>query len=67
MNNACPCSICKETDHHPSKCPELVKDLQSGFFRPSGGYAQGGDEEDEKAQIKRRQKKININKKTIPV
>lgn len=47
MNKACPCTICKETDHHPRNCPELTKDLQPGFFKPTGGVQGGGDEDDE--------------------
>ena len=46
MNKACPCSICKESDHHLRNCPELTKDLQPGFFKPAGGH-QGGGEDDE--------------------
>jgi hypothetical protein len=47
MNSACPCSICKESTHSSRKCPELVKDLETGFYKPAGGYQQGGDDDDE--------------------
>ena len=67
MECACPCTICKETDHHPSNCPELVKDLQPGFYKPAGGYAQGGDEEDEKIQIKSKQTRTQMKTNIIPV
>ena len=48
MNSPCPCSVCKETTHSSRRCPDLVKDLESGFYKPAGGQPHGGgDDEDE--------------------
>jgi len=47
MDNAHPCTICKETDHKASMCPELYSpEKVSG----GGGGGQGHDD-DEKAKI----------------
>jgi hypothetical protein len=48
MEKPSPCTICQGTDHHPRKCPELHKDLETGFYKPAGGMPQGGDDDDEK-------------------
>lgn len=47
MNSAVQCRICQEA-HKESKCPELTKELEPGFYKPAGGYSQGGGDEDEK-------------------
>lgn len=45
-----PCSICSESGHHPSHCPELCDPLRPGFSGAGGGGGgAGGDDEDEKA------------------
>jgi len=51
MEKPSPCTICQGTDHHPRKCPELHKDLETGFYKPAGGMPQGGDDDDEKARV----------------
>jgi hypothetical protein len=48
MQKPCPCSICQSPDHRSSKCPELYKDLETGFYKPAGGMPQGGGDDDEK-------------------
>ena len=45
--NPIPCSVCQQDSHHARKCPELVKDLETGFYKPAGGMPQGGDKDDE--------------------
>ncbi len=48
MQKPCPCSVCQSPDHHSRKCPELHKDLETGFYKPAGGMPRGGDDDDEK-------------------
>ena len=48
---AAKCSVCSEGDHHTRACPSLHEPLKEGFYKPSGGYQGGGDDEDEKAKI----------------
>jgi hypothetical protein len=50
MNPPSPCTICQEADHKAEKCPELRKELEPGFYRPSGGMPQGGGDDDEKTK-----------------
>lgn len=50
MNRACPCSICQNPEHRSNKCPELVKELETGFYKPAGGMPQGGGDDDESLQ-----------------
>ena len=49
MNAACPCVVCGEGGHRPSKCPSLHIPLKDGFW--SGGNGGGGhdhgDDDDE--------------------
>ena len=49
MNPAGVCSVCQQGGHRMDRCPELCKDLQPGFYRPSGNAPQGGggDDDDE--------------------
>lgn len=47
MQKACPCSICQQTDHLSRHCPELRRELETGFYKPSGGHQGGGEGEDE--------------------
>jgi hypothetical protein len=47
MNPAAPCSVCQQQGHPSRKCPELVKELETGFYKPAGGMPQGGGEDDE--------------------
>lgn len=50
-----PCSICSESGHHPSHCPELCDPLRPGFSGAGGGGGGGGgDDEDEKAGVRLR-------------
>jgi hypothetical protein len=52
MQKPCPCSVCQSPEHHSRKCPELHKDLETGFYKPAGGMPQGGgDDDDEKLNI----------------
>lgn len=44
------CSVCGESDHHSSHCKTLSEPLKEGFYKPSGGYQGGGEDEDEKAK-----------------
>jgi len=53
MSNPAACLICQERDHKSADCPELVKDLQPGFYKPSGGMPRGGDDEDESIKSSR--------------
>ena len=46
MSNPAACSICGERDHKSGQCPELNKDLQSGFYKPAGGMPRGDEEDD---------------------
>ena len=47
MQRARPCTICHESDHAESSCPELAAPLHAEeFFQPAGGM-QGGDEEED--------------------
>lgn len=47
MNRACPCSICQSPEHRSRQCPELTKELETGFYKPAGGMPQGGGDDDE--------------------
>jgi hypothetical protein len=41
------CSNCGEMGHRPTKCPELYKDLDEGFYQGGGGgHSHDGDCED---------------------
>lgn len=46
-DSPCICSICQERGHYTEKCPEIRPDFSSGFFKPAGGYSEGGDDDDE--------------------
>jgi len=46
MNRAHPCTLCQSTEHSSKKCPELVKELETGFYKPAGGYQQGGEDDE---------------------
>ena len=50
--NSCPCTVCGEDGHHPRRCPTLSSPLETGFYKPSGGYRPSEDDEDEKARQK---------------
>ena len=47
------CTICSDGEHRSNQCPMLAEPLKEGFYKPSGGYQGGGDDEDEKALFKR--------------
>jgi len=47
MSNPAACSVCGERDHASRHCPCLTKELEVGFYKPSGGMPRGGDEDDE--------------------
>jgi hypothetical protein len=56
MQKPCSCTICQSPEHSSSKCPELVKELETGFYTPAGGMPQGGDDDDESSE-----KQQNLN------
>lgn len=45
--NGIACTVCQQPGHRSNKCPELVKELEPGFFRPSGNAPQGGGGDDD--------------------
>lgn len=45
--NGIACTVCQEVGHRLDRCPELVKELEPGFFRPSGNAPQGGGGDDD--------------------
>jgi hypothetical protein len=53
MNGAARCCVCNEGGHKTDRCPELLKELQPGFYKPAGGMPQGGgDDDDEHLQTR---------------
>jgi hypothetical protein len=48
MESASACYICQQKTHKSDICPELLKELKPGFYKPSGGMPQGGGDDDEK-------------------
>lgn len=46
------CSICGEMGHRPTKCPELYKDLDEGFYQ-GGGQGGGHSHDDEEESLDR--------------
>jgi hypothetical protein len=52
MNTAARCPVCNEGGHKADHCPELTKDLQTGFYKPAGGIPRGGDDDDESLQAR---------------
>lgn len=49
--NQIPCSVCSEAGHKAHRCPTLSSPLQTGFYKPAGGYRGGGDEEDDSLRL----------------
>ena len=47
MEKASACCVCQQKTHYSDSCPELVKDLGEGFYKPAGGMPQGGGDDDE--------------------
>lgn len=56
--NQIPCSVCSEAGHKAHKCPTLSSPLQSGFYKPAGGYRGGGDDEDDSLRKVRGSKSV---------
>ena len=52
MNAAARCPVCNEGEHKGDRCPELTKELQTGFYKPAGGMPRGGDDDDESLQAR---------------
>jgi len=52
MQNAAPCTLCKEGGHRAAMCPGLYDPLKEGFYTGGGGGGGHSHDDDERAQQK---------------
>ena len=62
MQAACKCNICQSAEHSSNLCPELLKELKPGFYKPSRGMPQGGGDEEDSLRMNFLTRKERYNK-----